>query len=97
MIEVAGPDDGQDGPGLPILPPPRKLEPLVCQIAAVPSSFCHSDNPYNVGMTGMIGGPAGYHAVLDCDVLLLLGQILPGVSSIQIELQLSRSISIRPI
>ena len=24
-------------------------------------------------MTGIIGGPAGYHAVLDCDVLLLLG------------------------
>ena len=31
------------------------------------------DNPYNVGMTGIIGGPAGYHAVFDCDVLLLLG------------------------
>jgi pyruvate dehydrogenase (quinone) len=24
-------------------------------------------------MTGIIGGPAGYHAILDCDVLLLLG------------------------
>jgi pyruvate dehydrogenase (quinone) len=35
--------------------------------------FLEYDNPYNVGMTGMIGGPAGYHAVLDCDVLLLLG------------------------
>jgi pyruvate dehydrogenase (quinone) len=37
--------------------------------------FVEYDNPYNVGMTGMIGGPAGYHAhaVLDCDVLLLLG------------------------
>jgi pyruvate dehydrogenase (quinone) len=31
------------------------------------------DNPYNVGMTGMIGEPAGYHAILDCDTLLLLG------------------------
>jgi hypothetical protein len=30
------------GPRLPILPPPRKLEPLVFQIAAVPSSFCHN-------------------------------------------------------
>ncbi len=35
--------------------------------------FVEYDNPYNVGMTGMIGGPAGYHAVLNCEVLLLLG------------------------
>lgn len=35
--------------------------------------FVEYDNPYNVGMTGIIGQPAGYHAVLDCDVLLLLG------------------------
>jgi len=35
--------------------------------------FLEYDNPYNVGMTGVIGGPAGYHAILDCDVLLLLG------------------------
>jgi pyruvate dehydrogenase (quinone) len=35
--------------------------------------FLEYDNPYNVGMTGIIGGPAGYHAVLDSDVLLLLG------------------------
>src|SRR5580692_10220719 len=35
--------------------------------------FVAHDNPYNVGMTGMIGGAAGYHAVLDCDVLLQLG------------------------
>jgi pyruvate dehydrogenase (quinone) len=35
--------------------------------------FLEYKNPYNVGMTGIIGGGAGYHAVLDCDVLLLLG------------------------
>src|SRR5258708_3993289 len=35
--------------------------------------FLEYDNPYNVGMTGIIGGIAGYHAILDCDVLLLLG------------------------
>jgi pyruvate dehydrogenase (quinone) len=35
--------------------------------------FVEYDNPYNVGMTGMIGSSAGYHAILDCDVLLLLG------------------------
>src|SRR6478672_10507553 len=35
--------------------------------------FVEYDNPYNVGMTGIIGGDAGYRAVLDCEVLLLLG------------------------
>ncbi len=35
--------------------------------------FLEYDNPFNVGMTGLIGGPAGYHAILDCEVLLLLG------------------------
>src|SRR5580693_735824 len=35
--------------------------------------FVEYDNPYNIGMTGIIGGAAGYHAMLDCDVLLLLG------------------------
>ncbi|MGY3496362.1 thiamine pyrophosphate-dependent enzyme [Bradyrhizobium sp. USDA 4502] len=35
--------------------------------------FIEYDNPYNVGMTGIIGAAAGYRAVLDCDVLLLLG------------------------
>jgi pyruvate dehydrogenase (quinone) len=35
--------------------------------------FVAYDNPYNVGMTGIIGGGAGYHAILDCEVLLLLG------------------------
>jgi pyruvate dehydrogenase (quinone) len=31
------------------------------------------DNPYNVGMTGVIGMESGYHAVLNCDTLVLLG------------------------
>jgi hypothetical protein len=35
--------------------------------------FLEYDNPYNVGMTGILGARAGYHAILDCDVLLLLG------------------------
>src|SRR6266436_2664385 len=35
--------------------------------------FVAHDNPYNVGMTGIIGGRAGYRAILDCDVPLLLG------------------------
>ncbi|MGL1437504.1 ubiquinone-dependent pyruvate dehydrogenase, partial [Vibrio parahaemolyticus] len=31
------------------------------------------DNPYDVGMTGLIGFSSGYRAMLDCDTLLLLG------------------------
>src|ERR1700728_4220377 len=30
------------------------------------------DNPYNVGMTGLIGNEAAYHAIRECDTLLLL-------------------------
>jgi pyruvate dehydrogenase (quinone) len=33
--------------------------------------FVAHDNPHNVGMTGLIGQAAGYHAVLNCDVLQL--------------------------
>ncbi|GAB3788931.1 thiamine pyrophosphate-dependent enzyme [Dyella agri] len=36
-------------------------------------SFLEHDNPYNVGMTGILGSEAGYKAILDCDTLLLLG------------------------
>src|SRR3984957_16477953 len=35
--------------------------------------FVEYDNPYNVGMSGIIGQPAGYQAILNCDVLLTLG------------------------
>lgn len=35
--------------------------------------FVEHNNPYSVGMTGILGEPAGYHAVLDCNTLLLLG------------------------
>ncbi|MGU3544562.1 ubiquinone-dependent pyruvate dehydrogenase [Methylobacterium sp. A52T] len=35
------------------------------------------DNPYDVGMTGLIGFSSGYRAMLDCDTLLLLGTGFP--------------------
>jgi pyruvate dehydrogenase (quinone) len=35
------------------------------------------DNPYDVGMTGLIGFSSGYHAMLDCDALLMLGTDFP--------------------
>jgi pyruvate dehydrogenase (quinone) len=35
------------------------------------------DNPYDVGMTGLIGFSSGYHAMESCDVLLMLGTDFP--------------------
>lgn len=35
------------------------------------------DNAYSVGMTGLIGVSSGYYAMLDCDVLLMLGTDFP--------------------
>jgi pyruvate dehydrogenase (quinone) len=35
------------------------------------------DNPYDVGMTGLIGFSSGYHAMMACDSLLLLGTDFP--------------------
>src|SRR5215471_3034749 len=35
------------------------------------------ENPYDVGMTGLLGFSSGYYAMLDCDVLLMLGTDFP--------------------
>jgi len=35
------------------------------------------DNPYDVGMTGLIGFGSGYYAMRDCDALLMLGTDFP--------------------
>ncbi|GAA5235166.1 ubiquinone-dependent pyruvate dehydrogenase [Verticiella sediminum] len=35
------------------------------------------DNPFDVGMTGLIGFSSGYHAMLDCDTLVMLGTDFP--------------------
>ena len=48
------------------------------------------DNPYDVGMTGLIGFSSGYYAMHDCDILLMLGtdfpyrQFYPRVSSVRV-------------
>jgi pyruvate dehydrogenase (quinone) len=39
--------------------------------------FIEYDNPYDVGLTGLIGFSSGYHAMEDCDVLLMLGTDFP--------------------
>src|SRR6267142_30988 len=35
------------------------------------------DNPFDVGMTGLNGFSSGYYAMLDCDILLMLGTDFP--------------------
>jgi pyruvate dehydrogenase (quinone) len=39
--------------------------------------FLEYDNPYDVGMTGLIGFASGYKAMKNCDTLLLLGTDFP--------------------
>jgi pyruvate dehydrogenase (quinone) len=39
--------------------------------------FIEYDNPYDVGMTGLLGFSSGYHAMLNCDALLMLGTDFP--------------------
>lgn len=52
------------------------------------------DNPFDVGMTGLIGFSSGYYAMCDCDALLILGADFPyrqfypeGVRIAQIDLR----------
>jgi pyruvate dehydrogenase (quinone) len=35
--------------------------------------FIEYNNPFDVGMTGLLGFSSGYHAMMNCDVLLMLG------------------------
>jgi pyruvate dehydrogenase (quinone) len=39
--------------------------------------FVEYDNPYDVGMTGLVGFASGYHAMEHCDALLILGSDFP--------------------
>jgi pyruvate dehydrogenase (quinone) len=39
--------------------------------------FIEYDNPYDVGMTGLLGFSSGYRAMMDCEVLLMLGTDFP--------------------
>ncbi len=39
--------------------------------------FVEYDNPYDVGMTGLIGFSSGYDAMMECDTLLMLGTDFP--------------------
>ena len=39
--------------------------------------FIEYDNPFDVGMTGLLGFSSGYHAMLRCEVLLMIGTDFP--------------------
>jgi thiamine pyrophosphate-dependent acetolactate synthase large subunit-like protein len=39
--------------------------------------FIEYDNPFDLGMTGLIGFSSGYYAMEDCDTLVLLGTSFP--------------------
>jgi pyruvate dehydrogenase (quinone) len=39
--------------------------------------YLEYDNPFDVGMTGLLGFSSGYYAIMDCDALLMLGTDFP--------------------
>jgi pyruvate dehydrogenase (quinone) len=39
--------------------------------------YIEYDNPFDVGMTGLLGFSSGYHAMMNCDALLMLGTDFP--------------------
>ena len=39
--------------------------------------FIEYENPYDVGMTGLLGFSSGYHAMMNCEALLMLGTDFP--------------------
>jgi pyruvate dehydrogenase (quinone) len=39
--------------------------------------FIEYDNPFDVGMTGLLGFSSGYHAMMSCDTLLMVGTDFP--------------------
>jgi pyruvate dehydrogenase (quinone) len=39
--------------------------------------FIEYNNPFNVGMTGLLGFSSGYRAMMECDTLLMLGTDFP--------------------
>ncbi|QBR01922.1 ubiquinone-dependent pyruvate dehydrogenase [Paraburkholderia pallida] len=49
--------------------------PIVHALRGKP--FIEYENPFDVGMTGLIGFSSGYHAMMSCDTLLLLGCDFP--------------------
>jgi len=53
----------------------RLKSPIVYALRG--KEFIEYDNPYDVGMTGLLGFSSGYHAMMNCDALLMLGTDFP--------------------
>lgn len=67
---------GCAGAHAPLMKLCEKLQsPMV--IALRGKEFLEYDNPFSVGLTGLIGYSSGYHAMMECDVLLMLGTDFP--------------------
>jgi thiamine pyrophosphate-dependent acetolactate synthase large subunit-like protein len=73
-----------------------KLQAPIVHTLRAKDIFDYAD-PNVVGMTGLIGNPAGYHAVWDCDALLMLGTDFPydefipdGIQIIQVDARVDR-------
>ena len=50
----------------------RRLQAPVAHTSRA-KDFVEADNPYNMGMTGVFGIESGFHTLMECDTLLLLG------------------------
>lgn len=50
----------------------RRLQAPVAHTSRA-KDFVEPDNPYNMGMTGIFGIESGFHTLMECDTLLLLG------------------------
>jgi pyruvate dehydrogenase (quinone) len=67
---------GCAGAHAPLLALARKLKaPIVHAMRG--KEHVEYDNPYDVGMTGLIGFASGYNAMESCDTLLMLGTDFP--------------------
>lgn len=54
------------------------------------------DNPYDVGMTGLIGFSSGFHTMMNADTLVLLGTQFPYRAFYPTDAKLFRLILIQP-
>jgi len=63
---------GCEGAHAPLLELARRLQAPIAHTSRA-KDFVEPDNPFNMGMTGIFGIESGFHAVMECDTLLLLG------------------------
>lgn len=63
---------GCEGAHAPLLELARRLHAPIAHTSRA-KDFVEPDNPFNMGMTGIFGIESGFHAVMSCDTLLLLG------------------------